>query len=180
MTTPNEIFRLEPAQAKERQVSQNALLLDVRGLDEFAALHADAAVCIPLPDLERRAGELPTDRPIICICAGGNRSQMAAARLRALGLAAVTDVIGGTNAWASAGLPVQRHQAAVPLERQVRGIAGLLVLAFGILGFVVSPVFFWGATGIGFLLTVTALLGICPMMSLLQLMSWNRLPAAVR
>lgn len=150
------------------------MLLDVRGFDEFAAVHAAGAVCIPLPDLERRAGELPTDRPIVCICASGNRSQMAAQRLRSLGMTNVTDVVGGTTAWAAAGLPVQRQRGVIPLERQVRGVAGSLVFTLSILGFAISPTFFWGAAFIGFMLTVTALLGICPMISLLKLLPWNR------
>jgi rhodanese-related sulfurtransferase len=178
MTNPtldiNQSPRLEPRQAHDAVTNAGAMLLDVRGFDEFAAVHATGATCIPLPDLERRAGELPTDRPILCICASGNRSQMAAERLRSLGMNSVTDVIGGTKGWEAAGLPVQKQRGVIPLERQVRGVAGALVFAFAVLGFTVSPGFHFGAAFIGFMLTTTAVLGICPMMSVLKRMPWNR------
>ena len=170
--------RIDPQQAHLAVRNAQALLLDVRGFDEFAAVHAVGALCIPLPDLERRAGELPTDRPILCLCASGNRSQMAAERLRSLGMNHVSDVIGGTNAWEAAGLPVQKQRGIIPLERQVRGVAGALVFTFSVLGFTVSPGFHIGAAFIGFMLMATALLGICPMMSVLKLMPWNRIASA--
>jgi rhodanese-related sulfurtransferase len=169
--------RQDPRQARECISTDGALLVDVRGYDEFAACHATGALCIPLPDLERRAGELPGDRPILCICASGNRSQMAVERLRAIGLTGVTDIIGGTQAWEAAGLPVVKQRGVIPLERQVRGVAGSLVLLFSVLGFAISPTFHWAALFIGFMLTITSLLGICPMMGVLKLMPWNRVVA---
>ncbi len=167
--------RLDPQTAHDAVLNARALLLDVRGFDEFAAIHATGAICIPLPDLERRAGELPTDRPLLCLCASGSRSEMASERLRALGMNNVSDVIGGTKGWEAAGLPVQRQRGVIPLERQVRGVAGALVFTFAVLGFTVSPGFHIGTAFIGFMLTTTALLGICPMMSILKLMPWNRI-----
>src|SRR5689334_11089564 len=74
--------------------ADHAALLDVRGFDEFAAGHATAAFCIPLPDIERRAAEIPTDRPVYVMCASGGRSELAVQRLRALGFDNVCDVAG--------------------------------------------------------------------------------------
>ena len=151
-----------------------AFLLDVRGFDEFAAGHADGAACIPLPDLERRAGDLPTDRPVLVMCQSGGRSALAAERLRALGMDNITDVAGGFSAWRQAGLPIVKQTSAIPLERQVRIAAGAMVLSFSLLGFTVHKTFFYGAGLIGFMLTLTGALGICPMMSALRLLPWNR------
>lgn len=178
MTQTSQTARLEPQQAHDAVTSAGAMLLDVRGFDEFAAVRASGATCIPLPDLERRAGELPTDRPVVCICASGNRSQMAVERLRSLGMNNVTDVIGGTKGWEAAGLPVQKQRGVIPLERQVRGVAGALVFVFSVMGFTVSSGFHYGAAFIGFMLTTTAILGICPMMSMLKVMPWNRVASA--
>ena len=169
-----------PQDALARFRRDRAVLLDVRGFDEFAAGHAEGAACIPLTDLERRAADIPTDRPVLVMCQSGGRSAIAAERLRTLGMDNITDVQGGFNAWKQAGLPTVRQTAAVPLERQVRIAAGALVLGFCLVGFLVSSVFFYGAALIGFMLTLTGILGICPMMSVLKLLPWNRVPALRR
>lgn len=53
-------------------------LLDVRSAEEYAGDgHVAGSTLIPLPELERRVRELPTDRPIVCICRSGNRSTTA-------------------------------------------------------------------------------------------------------
>lgn len=166
--------------ARQRLRDSHAFLLDVRGFDEFAAGHAEGAACIPLPDLERRAGDIPTARPVLVMCQSGGRSALAAGRLRALGMDNVTDVQGGLNAWKEAGLPTVRQTSAIPLERQVRIAAGALVLGFSLAGFRVNVRFFYGAALIGFMLTLTGILGICPMMSVLKLLPWNRVAAPTR
>jgi len=169
-----------PPDASAQVRGGGAALIDVRGFDEFVAGHAEGAACVPLPDLERRAGELPTDRPLLVICQSGGRSALAAARLRALGMDNVTDVRGGFDAWRRAGLPTEGQTSAIPLERQVRIVAGALVLGFCLAGFFAGPAFFYGAALIGFLLTLTGALGICPMMSALRLLPWNRAAAPTR
>ena len=161
--------------AQNQSRDADAFLLDVRGFDEFAAGRAEGAVCIPLPDLERRAGDLPTDRPVLVMCQSGGRSAIAAERLRALGMDNITDILGGFNAWRQAGLPTEKQSSTIPLERQVRIAAGALVLGFSLLGFFVNVAFFYGSALIGFMLTLTGALGICPMMSVLRLLPWNRI-----
>ena len=166
--------------AQERLRDSNAFLLDVRGFDEFAAGHAEGAACIPLPDLERRAGDIPMDRPVLVMCQSGGRSALAAGRLRALGMDNVTDVQGGFNAWRQAGLPTVKQTGVIPLERQVRIAAGALVFGFSLAGFRVNARFFYGAALIGLMLTLTGALGICPMMSVLRLLPWNRVGTTAR
>ncbi|MER6185854.1 rhodanese-like domain-containing protein [Streptomyces sp. NPDC001652] len=85
----------------------DAVLLDVRELDEWQAGHAPSAVHLPLSTLACGAG-LPAEaqaRPLVVICRSGNRSRQAAELLVARGAQAV-DVIGGMRDWAGAGLPV--------------------------------------------------------------------------
>ena len=166
--------------AQEHVRDSRAFLLDVRGFDEFAAGHAQGAACIPLPNLERRAGDIPTDRPVLVMCQSGGRSALAAERLRALGMGDVADIRGGFNAWKEAGLPTERQTSAIPLERQVRIAAGALVLGFCLAGFFADTRFFYGAALIGFMLTLTGALGICPMMSVLRLLPWNRVGTTTR
>lgn len=170
--------KVAPHEAQEILQQSTAFLLDVRGLDEVATGRAPQAVCIPLSDLERRAAEIPVDRPVLVMCQSGGRSAMAVERLRARGMQNITDVDGGFNAWRQAGLPVVKETNVIPLERQVRIAAGGMVLGFSLAGFLIKPFFFWGAALIGFMLALTGTLGICPMMSLLKLLPWNRVNAA--
>ncbi len=166
--------KTDPTDAHYLIREAQAFLLDVRGLEEFAAGHAAGATCLPLADLERRAGELPRDRPVLVMCQSGGRSALAAQRLGALGMNNITDIAGGFNAWRTAGLPSVFQKRVIPLERQVRIAAGLLILGFSMAGFLVSSLFFFGAAVIGFLLARTGALGICPMMSVLKRLPWNR------
>ncbi|GHH85771.1 MBL fold metallo-hydrolase [Streptomyces capitiformicae] len=100
--------RITPVRAHERTGADgDAVLLDVREPEEWAAGHAPAAVHTPLSALTAGA-PLPRHaqhRPLVAICRSGRRSQEAATLLRARG-ADVVDVSGGMLAWAEAGLPV--------------------------------------------------------------------------
>ena len=82
-----------------------SVLVDVRGPGEWQAGHAPRALHIPLDELTRRLAELPADRQIITVCRSGRRSSIAAGRLRRHGRSA-SNLTGGMNAWAAAGLPV--------------------------------------------------------------------------
>jgi rhodanese-related sulfurtransferase len=53
------------------------------------------------PELARR------DARIMLLCDEGYQSSLAAATIRAFGVAGATDVIGGFQAWRAAGLPVE-------------------------------------------------------------------------
>ena len=85
-------------------------LLDVRTPGEFEALRIAGAVNVPLDTLEPAAllASMDANEPVYVMCQTGTRSQFAAAELRAAGFRRVVHVDGGTNAWAVAGLPVER------------------------------------------------------------------------
>ena len=84
-----------------------AMLVDVRELAEIVAVRIDGLVVMPLSQFAIRFRELPTDRPLLVICASGGRSGMASSHLNANGYAA-SNVVGGMHAWERAGLPVRR------------------------------------------------------------------------
>ena len=48
------------------------------------------------------------DARIVLLCDEGYQSSLAAATVRAFGIADATDVIGGFQAWRDAGLPIAR------------------------------------------------------------------------
>jgi rhodanese-related sulfurtransferase len=166
--------RLTPVEAQRVITQEGGFLLDVRSEAEHALCRAAGARCIPLEQLERRAAELPQDREILVVCQSGGRSKVAVEKLQALGFSRTADIEGGTGAWRAAGLPTVVVRDVWPLERQVRFVAGLLVSVFALLGFLVHPGFFGGALAIGGALSLTALLGICPMLAALKLLPWNR------
>jgi rhodanese-related sulfurtransferase len=109
--------RLGPRQAAEAQ-AEGALLVDTR---YEAQRHAHGlipgAISIERNNLEWRLdpkspNRIPEvqgyDHQIIVICNEGYSSSLAAASLQDLGLHRATDVAGGFQAWAAAGLPVKR------------------------------------------------------------------------
>jgi rhodanese-related sulfurtransferase len=93
------------ARDADEAVRTGALLLDVREDFEWVRGHAPDATHIPMSELNQRAGELPTDRLIACVCHMGGRSSAVAEALNRGGWQAV-NVSGGMEAWAAAGLPV--------------------------------------------------------------------------
>lgn len=110
------IDRLPPAAALD-EWRKGALLIDTRcqELRDHDGT-VPGAIHIPLSVLYWRLD--PTsgssdprvsdpDARVILLCAHGYSSSMAAATLRDLGFARATDVDGGFEAWAAAGLPVE-------------------------------------------------------------------------
>lgn len=95
----------------QRRLQQGATLIDVREHPEVARGMVPGSVHLPLAALGgdpaaalRRAGIDPGLQEVLCICASGGRSQMAAHALRQAGAKAAS-VIGGVAAWAASGLP---------------------------------------------------------------------------
>lgn len=82
-------------------------LVDVRSEGEWKNGHAPDAVHIPLQELSKRLQEIPGQKPIICICASGNRSSMASQTIARAGKKPVYNFSGGMATWAAAGLPIK-------------------------------------------------------------------------
>ncbi|MDQ2849019.1 MAG: rhodanese-like domain-containing protein [Actinomycetota bacterium] len=83
----------------------DAVLLDVREDDEWAAGHAPGATHLPLPSLAEKLDDVPEGSPIYVVCRSGGRSSRATAYLNANGWDAV-NVAGGMSAWAAAARPL--------------------------------------------------------------------------
>ena len=149
-------------------------LVDVREAAELDVLQVTNAMHVPLSRLEQAAAAIDPNRPIYLLCRSGARAGKAAERLAALGCTDLHVIQGGIDAWAAAGLPLQRGAGRVwSLERQVRFSAGLLVLT-GILLSTVSTWLLWlsGLVGVG--LMVSATTDTCTMGMLLAKMPWNQ------
>lgn len=101
------IPEVDVQEARRRQEA-GALVVDVREPDEWAQGHAVGAVHVPLGELRTRSDDLPSDRELLFICRGGNRSLAGAKQALAMGRERVASVAGGTVAWSRRGLPIER------------------------------------------------------------------------
>jgi len=67
------------------ELPENAVVLDVRGADEYAASHVKGAKNIAYTRLAARVDDLPDGAPLFVHCAGGLRAAIASAYLAGLG-----------------------------------------------------------------------------------------------
>ena len=63
------------------------------------------SVCIPLGKLKSRTAELDREKLLVVHCKGGYRSSIATSMLRRAGFRDIANLIGGFDAWKTAGLP---------------------------------------------------------------------------
>jgi rhodanese-related sulfurtransferase len=94
------------ATTAHRLAAEGHRILDVREDDEWAAGHIAGSVHVPLMQIPTRHGELDPDADYLCVCKVGGRSAQATVYLSRLGLR-ISNVEGGLDAWARAGLPVE-------------------------------------------------------------------------
>lgn len=107
-STPNASPQAIDVHEASRRQAAGALLVDVRERGEWQQGHAPNTKLIPLGTLSSRLSELPREREVLLICRSGNRSGQAQRQLLQLGYDRVVNVSGGMNAWAAAGLPIER------------------------------------------------------------------------
>jgi NADPH-dependent 2,4-dienoyl-CoA reductase/sulfur reductase-like enzyme/rhodanese-related sulfurtransferase len=77
MIATNHLDGLMPLADWQAIERADALILDVRDADEWAAGHVPGALHVPLTDLRRRHGELSRERPIAVYCGVGQRAYYA-------------------------------------------------------------------------------------------------------
>ena len=165
------------AETLAQQARQGApvQVLDVRTPAEFELVHIPGSYNLPLDQLGAHRGALVAGtQPLVLVCRSGNRAREAQVLLHSAGREAVEILEGGLAAWEQAGLPVERGRQRWSMERQVRGVAGGLVLA-GALG----GLFVWRPLGalaacVGGGLLYSALTDTCGMAALLARLPYNR------
>lgn len=150
-------------------------LFDVRTPVEFEEVHIKGAVLKPLEQLDTEA--LAAERngkPLYVICRTGGRADQACRRLHASGCTNVVNVEGGIVAWEKAGLPVERARQRMSLERQVRMVAGFLVVLGVVLAWQHHPAWMIFTAFIGAGMFVAGLTNACAMNLMLSRLPWNR------
>jgi rhodanese-related sulfurtransferase len=150
-------------------------LIDVRTPAEFASVHIPGAYNVPLDVLREHRDEIleHLDHDVVLVCHSGQRAAQAEQTLRQAGLLNVHVLKGGITAWESNGFAVNRGAQRWDLERQVRLVAGSIVLS-AVVGSVAVPTLKWLAAGVGGGLAVAALTNTCAMGALLSRLPYNR------
>jgi rhodanese-related sulfurtransferase len=96
-----QIPQLTPAEAADRT---EAVLLDVREVNELPDGRIAGSTHIPLGQLPARTFELDRTRPVITVCRSGGRSSQAAEFLAGQGYD-VANLDGGMTQWIAEGRP---------------------------------------------------------------------------
>lgn len=153
-------------------------ILDVRTPAEFETVHIPGAYNVPLDTIGEHATEIQrhVEQPVVVVCRSGNRAGQAEQRLLAAGMSNVKVLDGGMIAWersfGTAPGRLNRGRARWDLERQVRLVAGTLVLA-SIVASVWVPGIRYLAGLIGAGLATAALTNSCLIGSLLARLPYN-------
>lgn len=102
------VSEMAPSEAKPAVEAAYSQLVDVRTVEEYKAGHASRARNIPLDILPTSLDKIDKNEPVYLICRTDNRSRQAAKILSNAGFGQIVVITGGTEAWESAGLPMEK------------------------------------------------------------------------
>ncbi|MDG4838716.1 rhodanese-like domain-containing protein [Micromonospora sp. WMMD967] len=150
-------------------------VLDVRTPAEFESSHIPGSYNVPLDLLREHRRELrdQLDEDDVLVCRSGVRATHAQQALAGVGLSDLRVLDGGIMSWQAADAPITRGVPRWDLERQVRLVAGSIVLV-SVLASVFVPQLKWAAAFIGAGLTVAAVTNTCAMGLMLSKLPYNR------
>ncbi|OBG57392.1 MULTISPECIES: rhodanese-like domain-containing protein [unclassified Mycobacterium] len=152
-------------------------VVDVRTPAEFETAHIAGSLNVPLDVLDQHGEEiarrLGQEDDVVLVCRSGQRSTQAQTLLRNAGLTSGRVLEKGITDWEGQGFEVNRGAQRWELERQVRLVAGSVVLT-SVLGSVAVPRLKWVAALIGGGLTYAALSNTCAMATALSKLPYNR------
>jgi hydroxyacylglutathione hydrolase len=107
------MVQISPGEANALMARGEVDVIDVRVPSEWSCGHIAGSRLVPLGRFQASPkGALSRDG-VVFVCAAGIRSQTAARIAEASGFVRVYNLVGGTRAWARAGLPLVRELAAV-------------------------------------------------------------------
>lgn len=107
-TSSDAITDVDVAEAQQIVDEGNAVILDVRTPEEFAAGHLPGAININVEsgDFETQVAGLDETAETLVYCRTDNRSGVATDQMADLGFTEMSDLQGGIEAWAAAGASV--------------------------------------------------------------------------
>lgn len=158
-------------------VTQDTIVIDVRTPAEFESKHIASSHNIPLDQLPvytNEIAELARQAPVLLICQSGTRARKAAEVLQCVPVSSLSILDGGIAAWEKAGKPYKQGVQKWSLERQVRGVAGTLVLLGALGGLFAWKPLTWIAALVGGGLAYSAASNTCGMAMLLSKLPYNQ------
>jgi rhodanese-related sulfurtransferase len=101
-----------PGGATELINREEAIVVDVRPMNDFSSGHIINAINIPANSLSKQLAQLEKhkDKPVIVACRSGAQSAAACKQLRKEGFEKVHNLKGGMLAWESDNFPVSRKK----------------------------------------------------------------------
>ena len=175
-TTTSQPHQLDANTLAERLSSSTPPhVLDVRTPAEFETSHIPGSYNVPLDTLREHKDELSrhVNGEVVLVCKSGGRSTEAEEALADAGLQGMHVLDGGMDAWESTDAPLERGRQTWELERQVRLLAGGIVLT-SVVSSAKVPALKWVAGAIGAGLAGAALTNSCAMGMALSKMPWNQ------
>ena len=165
------------------QNNKNTMVVDVRTAAEVDNEYFEGSVNLPLQEISVSSlKSLLSDRgfvegeTIYLLCGSGQRAQKAAEYLTGAIVNRIVVIEGGINALKHVGHSVKKGKGRViSLERQVRIVAGVLVLVGVVLGAFLTPVFYCLSALVGVGLIFAGVSDTCAMAMLLVRLPWNRM-----
>ncbi|GAA1450663.1 rhodanese-like domain-containing protein [Nocardiopsis tropica] len=157
------------------ETDPDTLLVDVRTAAEYESSHIPGAVNLPLQRVDDHLERIAADagRGLVLVCQSGARARRCQDRLAEAGLRDTVVMSGGMNVWEAQGAPVVRGRERWALERQVRLVAGGLVLTSVLASLLWPPaVALAGLIGAG--LAFAAVTDTCMMGTALARLPYNR------
>ncbi len=160
------------------EAGHDAPIIDVRTPMEFQEIHSPAARNVPLDSLNpasvMAASGAHAEQPLYIMCRSGMRAEKACKQFQASGYSNAVNVAGGIVSWEKAGLPVVRGRKMFPLDRQVRILAGFLVLLFSLAAVLLDKRLALLSGAIGGGLMYAGVTNWCGFALLLSSLPWNR------
>jgi rhodanese-related sulfurtransferase len=113
---------VSPLEATQLINHRNAIIVDLRDEQAFAAGSLANARHLPQAQLKERAAELVRfkARPVVLLCLTGQDSARAVATFKGEGFEEAYALAGGIQAWQKAGLPLVQARDNTPVREAVR------------------------------------------------------------
>jgi rhodanese-related sulfurtransferase len=158
------------------EAGKRITLIDVRTPAEFREVHIPGSRLMSSdrldPEIVKSAEK--NGETCVLVCRSGKRAEIAYQKLISAGCVDLRILDGGVTAWENEGFPVNSGKKTVSLERQVRIVAGFLVLSGVILGVAANPIFYGLSAFVGAGLIFAGITDTCGMAMILAKMPWNQ------
>jgi rhodanese-related sulfurtransferase len=107
---PNGFKNVKPDEFEKLSKQPDAVVLDVRTPEEYAAGHIPHSVNIDYKsaDFDKKVASLDKNKTYLVHCAGGGRSSAACKKLSNVSFPHLYNLDGGIRAWEKAGKPVEK------------------------------------------------------------------------